>query len=77
MSYLQCKIKTFFIFYFLFFFIWVSSSKGCLPLLLVIVLYSRKVTEVGFSMVLVVLAGVSQEAPYQLLLPCVSSLEAI
>jgi len=31
--------------------------------------------EVSFSLVLVFLAGVSQEAPYQLLLPYASSLE--
>jgi hypothetical protein len=48
-----------------------------LPLLLVIVLYCGKATKVGFSLVLVVLAGVTQEAPYKLLLPYASSLEAI
>ena len=47
-------------------FSWISSScsEGCSPLLLVIGLYSRKVMELGFCLVLVVLAGVSQAAPY-------------
>jgi len=53
MSHLQCNLHTFF-------FIWSSSSEGFLPLLLVIGLHSRKTLEVSFSLVLVVLAGVTR-----------------
>jgi len=41
-----------------------SCTEGHSPLLLVIGLYSRKVSELGFSLVLLVLAGVSRAAPY-------------